>query len=107
MEEREEAVQQEVVRDGSGGLVLPDAGALHHVALLDFGCSSGSVVLLAFSLVASCSSELRFEVVLDLLLARLLLLLESGKVSLASVLFALFLLLGRLLLLLLVVSHDL
>ena len=68
VEEREEAVQQKVVCDGSRGVVLPDAGTLHHVALLYFWLGSRSL-LLALSLVASSSSELGLEVVLDLLLA--------------------------------------
>ncbi len=74
VEEREEAVQEEVVRDGRRRVVLPDAGALHHVAFLYFGFG-GSDLLLAFGLVSASGSELGLEVVLDLLLARLLLLL--------------------------------
>jgi hypothetical protein len=101
VEEREEAVQQEVVGDGRCRLVLPDAGALHHVAFLYFGFGGGGL-LFALGLVASGSGELGFEVVLDLLLARLLLLLERGKVALCAVLFLALalLLLCRLLLLL-------
>jgi hypothetical protein len=101
VEEREEAVQQEVVGNGCCRLVLPDASALHHVAFLDFGFGGGGL-LLAFGLVASGSGELSFEVVLDLLLAGLLLLLERGEVALCAILFLALLLLGRLLLLLFV-----
>lgn len=99
VEEREEAVQEEVVRDGSRRVVLPDAGALHHVALLYFGFG-GSDLLLAFGLVSAGGSELGLEVVFDLLLARLLLFLQCSKVALCAVLVLAFLLLARLLLLL-------
>jgi hypothetical protein len=99
VEEREEAVQKHVVLDGGCRLVRPDAGALHHVALLHlllFG--SGCLFL---SSVATSGGELGLEVVLDLLLAALLLLLERSKVALGSVLALLaLLLLARLLLLL-------
>jgi hypothetical protein len=72
VEKCEEAVQEEVVRDGSCRVVLPDAGSLHHVAFLYFGFG-GSDLLFAFGLVSTSGSELGFEVVLDLLLAGLLL----------------------------------
>lgn len=104
VKEGEKSVQEHVVLDGGRALVRPDAGALHHVALLDlllfnFGC-------LLLSSIATSSSELSFEVVLNLLLARLLLLLERSEVALGSVFTILaLLLLGGLLLLLLVVSY--
>jgi len=106
VEEREEAVQEEVVRDGGRRVVFPDAGALHHVAFLYFGFGS-SDLLLAFGLVSTGGSELGLEVVLDLLLAGLLLLLQRGEVALCAVLFLAFLLLGGLLLLLYLVSKML
>jgi len=103
VEECEEAVKQEVVCDGCGGVVLPDAGALDHVALLHFWLR-GSGLVFAISLLTAGSSKLGLEVVLDLLLAGLLLFLERGEVVLSSFLVALFLLLGGLLLLLRPVS---
>jgi hypothetical protein len=80
--------------------VLPDAGALDHVALLDFGLG-GCGFLFAVGLFATGGCELGFEVVFNLLLAGFLLLLERGEVVLSSLLVAVFLLLGGLLLLLL------
>lgn len=99
VEEREEAVEEEVVRDRGCSIVLPDTGSLHHVAFLDFWLGSGGLVV-ALSLLATGSGELGLEVVLDLLLGRLLLLLERSEVALSTFLFLAFLLLGRLLLLL-------
>ena len=80
--------------------MLPNAGALHHVALLYFRLG-GSSLLLTLSLVSASSSELGLEVVLDLLLAGLLLFLERSEVALASLFLLALLLLGGLLLLLL------
>jgi hypothetical protein len=99
VEQCEEAVEQKVVRDGCGGVVLPDAGALDHVALLYFWLS-GSGLLFALGLVAAGSRELGLEVVLDLLFAGLLLFLQRSEVVLSGLLVAFLLLLGRLLLLL-------
>jgi hypothetical protein len=99
VEECEEAVEQEVVGDGCGGVVLPDAGALDHVALLDFRLGGGCF-LFAVGLFATSGCELGLEVILDLLLAGLLLLLERGEVVFSGLLVAVLLLLGRLLLLL-------
>jgi hypothetical protein len=79
--------------------VLPDAGALDHVALLHFGLGGGGL-LFALGLVAACGSKLGLEVVLNLLLARLLLFLERGEVVFSAFVVAILLLLGRLLLLL-------
>jgi hypothetical protein len=62
-----------------------------------FGSSS---LLFTLGLVASGSGELSLEVVLDLLLARLLLLLERGKIVFSGLVFAVLLLLRGLLLLL-------
>jgi hypothetical protein len=76
--------------------VLPDACALDHVALLHLRLGRRGLLLRS---VTASGSKLGLEVVLDLLLARLLLLLERGEVALGLVLLAL-LLLGRLLLLL-------
>lgn len=105
MEEGEEAAEEEVVGNGCGGVVLPDAGALDHVALLHFRLSRSSV-LFGLGLVATSSGELGLEVVLDLLLAGLLLFLERGEVVLASIVLTILLLLGGLLLLLLIVSNT-
>lgn len=99
VEECEEAAQKEVVADGSRLVVLPNASALHHVALLNFWlCDSG--LFFALGLFATRSSELSLEIVLDLLLGRLLLFLERGKVALCTFFLLTLLLLGRLLLLL-------
>lgn len=97
VEQGEEAVQEQVVRDGRRRVVLPDARALHHVTLLHFGFGSGLVLL---GRVSSSGGELGLKVVLDLLLAGLLLLLECGKVALGRLVVVALLLLGRLLLLL-------
>lgn len=99
VEKGKESVQKHVVLDGGCVLVRPDAGALHHIALLNhFLFGSGCLL---FSGVATSGSELGLEVVLDLLLAGLLLLLQCGEVTLGGVLTLLaLLLLGRLLLLL-------
>lgn len=99
MEECKEAAEEQVVCDGCGGVVLPDAGALDHVAFLHFRLS-GSSVLFGLGLFSASSSKLSLEVVLDLLLAGLLLFLERGEIVLTSIIITFLLLLGRLLLLL-------
>lgn len=82
--------------------MLPNASALHHVALLYFGLGSGCLV---FALALVCTvggSKLGLEVILDLLFARLFLFLQRGEVTFSCVVILTLLLLGRLLLLLLV-----
>jgi len=64
--------------------VLPNAGAFHHVAFLNFWLRR-SGVFFSLSLVPSSSRELGLEILLDLLLARLLFFLECSKVALASI----------------------
>ena len=105
VEEGEESVQKHVVLDGSCVLVRPDTGALHHVALLDLLLFGSGCLLLGS--VATGSSELGLEVILDLLLAGLLLLLERSEVAFASVVTLLALLLLAGLLLLLVICQSL
>lgn len=100
VEESEESVQEHVVLDGGCVFVRPDAGALHHVALLDFLLFSSGCLLLGG--IATSSGELGLEVILNLLLAGLLLLLKRSEVAIGSVfaaLLALLLLAGLLLLL--------
>lgn len=99
MEEREEAAQEEVVCNWSRGIVLPDAGALHHVTLLYLWLGS-SGLLFTLGLVTSSSGELSLEVVLDLLFVRLLLFLERSEVTLARIAVLALGLFARLLLLL-------
>ena len=104
VEESEESVQEHVVLDGGCVLVRPDASALHHVTLLDLVLFGSRCLFLGG--VTTSSGELGLEVILDLLLARLLLLLERGEVAVGGLLTLLaLLLLGRLLLLLLCVSR--
>jgi hypothetical protein len=99
VEEREETVEEEVVGDWGCRVVLPNTGALHHIAFLDFFLGS-SGLLVALGLLTTGSGKLSLEVILDLLLAGLLLFLECGEVALITALFLALLLLGRLLLLL-------
>tara|TARA_R110002003_G_scaffold1005_2_gene21963 strand:+ start:16492 stop:16800 length:309 start_codon:yes stop_codon:yes gene_type:complete len=99
VKECEEAVQEEVVRDGCRRVVLPDASALDHVALLHLGFGRGSLFF-TLGLVATSGCKFSLEVVLDLLLRRLLLFLKRSEVVLSGFLVAFLLLLGRLLLLL-------
>jgi hypothetical protein len=104
VEESEESVEKHVVLDGSCVVVRPNAGTLHHVALLNI-VLFGSWCLLLSSITAS-GSELGLEIILDLFLAGLLLLLERSEVALGGSVLALLalLLLAGLLLLLLCVS---
>jgi hypothetical protein len=103
VEEGEESVEEHVVLHGSCVVVRPDASALDHVALLNIVLLSSGCLLLGS--IATSSSELGLEVVLNLLLAGLLLLLERSEVTLGGIVALLaLLLLGRLLLLLLCVS---
>jgi hypothetical protein len=102
VQKSEESVQEHVVLDGGCVLVRPDASALHHVTLLDLVLFGSRCLFLGG--VTTSSGELGLEVVLNLLLARLLLLLERSEVAIGGLLALL--LLGRLLLLLLCVSRG-
>ncbi len=89
----EEAVQQEAVCNWCGVVVLPDSGTFEHVAFLGRLFRDGVSGLLALRFVSSSSSELGFEIIFDLLLTRLFLLLERGKVAITCFVLLAFLLL--------------
>jgi hypothetical protein len=63
VEQRKEAVQEQVVFDGAIGVVRPDAGAFHHVA--GFDGRGGFVVRGGFGVAVGAGGlgELGFEVV--------------------------------------------
>lgn len=67
VEEREESVEKHIVLDGGCVVVRPNTGALDQVALLNVILFGSRCLLL--SSVATSSSKLGLEVILDLLLA--------------------------------------
>ena len=63
MQQCEESVQQDCVADGCGGIVLPDAGSLQHIALLDGLGGFGRSLTISLSLGTSSLSERCIKVV--------------------------------------------